>query len=53
MGSMIIQSAVLTMFAVLVGLVVLLFGLIGWVVLKLMKEELHLDIKIKSVDKNL
>jgi uncharacterized protein YneF (UPF0154 family) len=41
------------MFAILVGLVAFLIGLIGWVVLKLMKEELHLDIKIKSDGKNL
>ncbi|HEY9078066.1 MAG TPA: hypothetical protein VIO61_16135 [Anaerolineaceae bacterium] len=32
----------------LAGLVVFLIGLIGWIILKLMKEELHLDIKIGS-----
>ena len=53
MGSMGIQGVAFTLLAYLVGLVAFLIGLIGWVILKLMKEELHLDIKIKSGDKNL
>jgi len=53
MGSMVIQGIVFTLFAFLIGLAAFLIGLIGWVILKLMKEELHLDIKIKSSDKNL
>lgn len=48
---MIIQGLVLTFLAVIAGLVSVLIGLVGWIVLKLMKDELHLDIKINSGDK--
>jgi hypothetical protein len=53
MGSMAIQGIVFTLFAFLIGLGAFLIGLISWVILKLMKEELYLDIKIKSDSKNL
>ncbi len=47
-----IQGLVLTFLAIIAGLVSVLIGLVGWIVLKLMKDELHLDIKINSGDKS-
>ena len=41
-----IQWLILTILAVLAGMVSLVIGLISWIILKLMKEELHLKIKI-------
>jgi uncharacterized protein YneF (UPF0154 family) len=48
---MFVVVLVLITLGVIVGLLASLIGLIGWTVLKLMKEELHLDIKINSEDK--
>ena len=48
---MIIPGLILAILGILAGLVSFLIGLVGWVVLKLMKEELHLDIKIDSTKK--
>jgi hypothetical protein len=45
---MIIPGLILTVLAVLVSLIAFLIGLIGWIILKLMKDELHLDITIDS-----
>jgi len=45
---MILSGIFLIVMTVLAGLVAFLIGLVGWVVLKLMKEELHLDIKVRA-----
>lgn len=42
---MIIQVIALALFGLLAGLIVYLVGMIGWIVLKLLKEELHLKIR--------
>jgi hypothetical protein len=41
-----ITALTLIVLAIIVGLIALFIGLIGWVVLMFMKEMLHLDIKI-------
>ena len=48
---MIITGFLFAILTILAGLVTLLIGLIGWVILKLMKEELHLNIKIEANNK--
>jgi hypothetical protein len=48
----IIQGLILTILAVLAGLVSFLIGLIGWIMLKQMKQELHLKISIDPGKKN-
>jgi hypothetical protein len=49
---MLIPGLILTILAVLASLIVLLIGLVGRLVLKFMKEELHLDFKIGSDKKD-
>lgn len=49
---MFIQGLILTILAVLAGLVAFLIGFIGWVILKLMKEELNLKITTDPNSKN-
>jgi uncharacterized protein YneF (UPF0154 family) len=49
---MVIPALIITILAVLSGLLSFLIGLIGWIVLKLMKEELHLNITLESEKKN-
>ena len=49
---MIISGIILAILSVLAGLVAFLIGLIGWIILKLMKDELHLDIKIGPGNKD-
>jgi hypothetical protein len=44
---MIIVSLAFALLFFIASMVAVLVGFIAWVVLKLMKEELHLDIKIK------
>ena len=44
---MIIPSILIALLTLLVALVALFIGLFGWVILKLMKEMLQLDIKIE------
>ncbi|MDR3577947.1 MAG: hypothetical protein P4L50_29125 [Anaerolineaceae bacterium] len=46
-----IQWLFLTILAVLAGMISLVIGLISWLILKLMKEELHLKIKIDPLPK--
>ena len=47
-----IQGLALTFLAIIAGLVSVLIGLVGWIILKFMKNELHLDIKINSGNKS-
>jgi len=47
---MIIPGIILILLAIVGGLVVFLIGLLGWFILKLMKEELHLDITTNEND---
>lgn len=49
---MVIQGILLTFLAIITGLVSILIALLGWIVLKLLKNELHLDIKINSESKS-
>ncbi len=43
---MIISGIIIALMTFILGLVTFLIGLFGWLILKLMKEELNLDIKI-------
>lgn len=47
-ANMVIQGILLTFLVVIAGLVSILIALAGWIVLKLLKNELHLEIKINS-----
>jgi uncharacterized protein YneF (UPF0154 family) len=49
---MVIPALMITILAVLGGLLSFLIGLVGWIVLKLMKDELHLNITFDSEKKN-
>ncbi len=49
---MIIQGLVLTFLAIIADLVSVLIGLVGWIIMKVMKDELYLDIKINSGEKS-
>jgi hypothetical protein len=51
-GSMFIPGLILLILGVLASLVSFLIGLVGWIILKLMKEELHLKINLGSDKKN-
>jgi hypothetical protein len=51
-GTMIIPGIILTILLVLAGLVAFLIGLIGWIILKLMKDELHLKFTVGSGKKS-
>lgn len=51
-ANMVIQGILLTFLAIIAGLVSILIALLGWIVLKLLKNELHLDIKINSDKKS-
>jgi hypothetical protein len=48
---MFIQGLLLIILAVVAGLITFLVGFVGWIILKLMKEELHLQITINNDDK--
>ena len=52
MGSMIIPGILLTLLSVLAGLVAFLIGLLSWIILKLMKDELHLKFTIDADKKS-
>jgi len=47
---MIIPGIILILLAIVGGLVVFLIGFLGWVILNLMKEELHLHITTNEND---
>lgn len=49
---MIIPSILIALLTLLAALATLLIGLLGWVILKLMKEMLQLDIKIEPGKKS-
>lgn len=51
-AKMIIQGILLTFLAIIAGLVSILIALVSWIVLKLFKKELHLEIKINSDGKS-
>ena len=47
-----IQWLILTILAILAGMISLVVGLVGWIILKLMKEELHLKINLDPPKKD-
>jgi len=47
-ANMVIQGILLTFLGVIAGLVSILIAFVSWIVLKLLKKELHLEIKINS-----
>jgi hypothetical protein len=51
-GTMVIPGLILLILGVLASLVSFVIGLIGWIILKLMKEELHLKINLGSDKKD-
>ena len=47
-GIMFIPSIIIALLIILAGLVAFIVGLVGWIILKLMKEEIHLNITTDS-----
>ena len=47
-GTMFIPSIIIAILTILAGLVAFLVGFVGWIILKLMKDELNLKITTDS-----